>query len=393
MTAIRILGWILVATPIVLFVYAYLVYPVLLRLYLKVRPGKPLPAAPLEDVPTISITIPAYNEERSIGDTIERLLALPYPQEKRQILIVSDASTDRTDEIVRSYAAQGVELLRMPSRTGKTAAENAAAKFLRGDIVVNMDATIHLLPDSIPNLVRVFADPTIGVASGRDRSVSTVDRDAVKAESGYVGYEMWLRDLETACGTIVGASGCFYAIRRPLVQELFPGALSRDFASPLIACENGYRSVSVPDAYCLVPRARSLDSEFNRKVRTMARGLDTLFYKRHLLSFRRYGRFAFMLWSHKLARWLVFLLLPGLPVGLGFLTAAGAEWARVALAVFLAATAVGLLGWRWPGKGEAPRILTIPAFIVASCVAGVIAWGKLIRHEENPIWEPTRRTA
>ena len=126
MTALRILGWILVVTPIALFVYAYLLYPALLRLYLLVRPGRRLPSAPLEDVPTISITIPAYNEERSIGDTIDRLLALPYPAEKRQILIVSDASTDRTDEIVRSYADRGVELLRMPSRTGKTAAENAA---------------------------------------------------------------------------------------------------------------------------------------------------------------------------------------------------------------------------------------------------------------------------
>lgn len=392
MTGIRIVAWVLIALPIALFLYAYLLYPILLRLYLAIRPARKLPDTPPADLPTISITIPAYNEERTIGATIERLLTLPYPLERRQILIVSDASTDRTDEIVRGYSDRGVELLRMPERSGKTKAENAAAAYLRGEIVVNMDASIHLLPDSIPNLVRVFADQTIGVASGRDRSVASVAEDSVRAESGYVGYEMWLRTLETGCGGIVGASGCFYAIRRPLVEELFPGALSRDFASPLIAREHGFRSVSVDDAFCVVPRARSLESEFKRKVRTMARGLDTLSYKSHLLNPVRYGRFALMLISHKLIRWLVFLTLPGLPVGLALL-APQFGWARVLLALGLAGAVLGLLGWHWPGKGAPPRFLAMPAFILASCVAGVIAWGKLLRHEENPIWEPTRRAA
>ena len=158
------------------------------------------------------------------------------------------------------------------------------------------------------------------------------------------------------------------------------------------AREHGFRSVSVDDAFCVVPRARSLESEFKRKVRTMARGLDTLFYKSHLLNPARYGRFAFMLISHKLVRWLVFLTLPGLPVGLALL-APQSPWAAVLLALVLAGAVLGLLGWHWPGKGATPRLLATPAFILASCVAGVIAWGKLIRHEENPIWEPTRRAA
>ena len=271
-TTLDVIGFVLVLAPVVLFAYAYFGYPLLLRLVSRFRPDRSIPGA-VGDLPTISITIPAYNEERSIADTLERILAVEYPPERRQILIVSDASTDRTDEIVRSYADRGVELLRMPQRTGKTAAENAAAPLLRGDIVVNMDATIGLRPDSIVRLVRAFQDPTIGVASGRDVSVTVgadapagpVAHEGTSAESGYVGYEMGLRDLETRVGTIVGASGCFYAIRRELVQPLFPGALSRDFAAPLIAHEAGFRSVSVSDALCLVPRSRSLDAEFRRR--------------------------------------------------------------------------------------------------------------------------------
>jgi cellulose synthase/poly-beta-1,6-N-acetylglucosamine synthase-like glycosyltransferase len=390
-TTLDVIGFVLVLAPLLLFVYAYFGYPLLLRLVSRFRPDRSIPADAGE-LPTISVTIPAYNEERSIADTLERILAVEYPPERRQILIVSDASTDRTDEIVRGYADRGVELLRMPQRTGKTAAENAASALLRGAIVINMDATIGLRPDSIIRLVRAFQDPTIGVASGRDVSVGAADQEMNSAESGYVGYEMGLRDLETRVGTIVGASGCFYAIRRELVQPLFPGALSRDFAAPLIAHEAGFRSVSVSDALCLVPRTKSLDAEFRRKVRTMARGLDTLEHKAHLLNPLRHGVFAWMLISHKLCRWLVFLLLPGLPVGLALLVGDVplADWALGLIGV---GAALGLLGWKWPFPGRPPRILALGGFALASCVAGFIAWTKLFRNERNPIWEPTRRTA
>lgn len=386
-----VIGFALVLAPVLLFLYAYIGYPLLLRLVARFRTHHTIPAT-IGELPTISITIPCYNEERSIADTLDRILAVDYPADRRQILIVSDASTDRTDEIVRSYADRGVELLRMPRRTGKTAAENAAARLLRGDIVINMDATIGLRPDSIQRLVRAFQDPTIGVASGRDVSVAVAEQEDNAAESGYVGYEMGLRDLETTVGTIVGASGCFYAIRRELVQPLFPAALSRDFAAPLIAHEAGYRSVSVSDALCLVPRTKSLEAEYRRKIRTMARGLDTLEHKAHLLNPFRHGVFAWMLISHKLCRWLVFLLLPGLPIGLALLVndVPLADWA---LGLVCVGVAIGFVGWKWPFTRKPPGLVRFAGFGLASCVAGFIAWIKLFRNERNPIWEPTRRTA
>src|SRR5207245_7635393 len=120
----------------------------------------------------------------------------------------------------------------------------------------------------------------------------------------YVGYELWVRDLETSLSGIVGASGCLYAIRRQLQMHTMPDGLSRDFGSALVAREHGYRAVSVPAAVCYVPRSNSLRREYRRKVRTMARGLRTLWHKRSLLSPRRHGVFAWMLWSHKVCRWL-----------------------------------------------------------------------------------------
>src|SRR2546430_10907638 len=115
---------------------------------------------------------------------------------------------------------------------------------------------------------------------------------------------MRVRDLETQLDGIVGASGCLYAIRKDLHVRFMPEHLSRDFGAALVAREQGYRAVSVPAAVCYVPRSMSFRREYRRKVRTMARGLRTLWYKRTLLNPRSHGLFAWMLWSHKLCRWL-----------------------------------------------------------------------------------------
>ena len=170
---------------------------------------------------------------------------------------------------------------------------------------------------------------------------------------------------------------------------LFPAALSRDFAAALIATERGYRAVSVHDAVCLVPRTQSLRAEYRRKVRTMARGLETLWYKRHLLSVKR-PLFGFALLSHKLIRWVVFLVAPLGPIGL-MLLAPDLLWARWALAagllgLLMAGTALALPEGRKP-----PWPLAVAGFVAISLVAGFFAWIKVLRGELNPTWEPTRR--
>lgn len=383
------LALVLILVPIALFAYAYIGYPLILAVVARLKP-KPKRFGDPPEWPRISIAIPAYNEAASIGATLESLLALDYPPDRRQILVVSDCSRDGTDEIVLRYADRGVELLTLPSRGGKTAAENAAFTRLGGEIIVNTDATIRILPGSLKPLIRVFQDPGIGAASGRDVSVGDVRAEVNQGESGYVGYEMWVRSLETRVGSIVGASGCFYAIRRTIVNPAFPEALSRDFASPLRARLLGFRTVSVDDAVCLVPRTTSLRSEYRRKIRTMARGLETLWYKRALLNPVRYGSFALMLFSHKLCRWLVHLTLPGLLVGLSLLSPHSLVAALLVLTIALV-MGLGVVGMRWPDGRKAPAPIAVSGFILAVNAAALRAWGKALRGERNPIWEPTRR--
>jgi cellulose synthase/poly-beta-1,6-N-acetylglucosamine synthase-like glycosyltransferase len=371
--------------------YSYLGYPALLRLLGSTRHAAPTGPPPSSDLPVVSIVIPVYNEAALIAETLEAILCLDYPADRRQILVVSDASTDGTDDVVARFAARGVELLRQSHRAGKTAAENAARSRLRGDVVVNTDASVHIHPAALKALVAALADPTVGVASGRDVSVDRRDGAANRGERTYVGYEMWVRDLETGLGGIVGASGCLYAIRADLHREFVPENLSRDFAAALIARRHGLRAVSVPEAVCFVPRGASLRQEYRRKVRTMARGLRTLWHMRPLLNPCRYSAFAWMLASHKLCRWLVPWCLAGAASALALLAANGSRWATASLVAAGIVTLVALVGWTWPAARPLPRVVALPAYLVTGAIAALHAWVLALGGERTAVWEPTRR--
>jgi glycosyltransferase involved in cell wall biosynthesis len=383
------LSWILLALPAVLIVYAYAVYPAMLGL-LALR-GQRL-HEPTKELPHVSIVVPAYNEELQIGGALDALVAQDYPTEKRQILVLSDASTDRTDEIVAGYEGHGVELLRMPIRGGKTAAENASCALLRGSIVINTDASIRMHPLAVRRLVEAMADPTVGVASTRDVSVTSDVATANAAEAGYVGYEMRVRALETSTGGIVGASGSGYAIRTHLHRIPVRPDLSRDFSAALTARKHGYAAVSVDDALCYVPRTVALRAEYRRKVRTIVRGMETLLHNRRLLDPRAHGLFAWKLWSHKVSRWLVPpAALLGL-VGLGLLATVHAS-ARIGLLAILLISGVAASGALWPRSRAMPRLLSVLTFALSANVAVLHALVRVVRGHEDHLWEPTRRSA
>jgi cellulose synthase/poly-beta-1,6-N-acetylglucosamine synthase-like glycosyltransferase len=382
------LALILAAAPFVIALYAYVAYPLILWIVANVRPRSDSARA-FASWPSVTITVPVYNGVASIAATLEFLLASDYPREHLQILVVSDASTDGTDDVVGTFADRGVELLRLPERRGKTTAENAALAASRGEILVNIDSTILVPAESLRKLVSVFDDPTIGVASGRDVSVGDADNQGTRAESGYVGYEMWVRQLETRVGSIVGASGCFYGSRRQVHARALPAGLSWDFAAALIARKQGYRSVSVPAAVCIVPRSALIRTELRRKVRTMARGLSTLFYHRALMNPLQYGGFALMLISHKLLRWLPYLLGPIALVALCVL-AVESMIARVLLALVTAGFVAGIAGIRQRNSALA-RPLALAGFVVAVFSAGFLAWWEALRQTQMATWEPTPR--
>jgi hypothetical protein len=208
-------------------------------------------------------------------------------------------------------------------------------------------------------------------------------------ESGYTGYEMLVRKLETRAGSIVGASGCFYGIRRKIRGSPLAPGLSWDFASTLVAREQGYRSVSVSEAICVVPRTQELRYELRRKARTMARGISTLFEFRSLMNPFRYGGFALMLVSHKLLRWVPYLLAPVSLAALGILATQS-----TAAALLFGVTACGLvaggLSIRY-ARSISLRPFALAGFVVAAFSAGWLAWFDAIRGARMATWDPTPR--
>lgn len=299
-----VLFWALVA----LVVYVYAGYPLFLALIHRLGGGRQVSHREIE--PYVTLIVSAFNEQAVIAEKIENCLLLDYPKEKLQVVIVSDASEDRTDEIVSGFAAQGVELLRMPERGGKTVGLNAAVARARGDIIVFSDANSMYRPDALRALVRNFADPDVGAAVGESGYVEP-GLESERTEGLYWRYETAIKRLESAIGSVVGGDGAIYATLKSLYIPMEADALS-DFVNPLQVVRSGRRCIYESDARSYERAAGTFEKEFRRKVRIINRGWRALFRMRGLLNPFRYGMFSFALISHKLLRWLVPFYLLGI---------------------------------------------------------------------------------
>ena len=289
--------WLLAA----LAAYVYVGYPIFLVLLRFVRGPKPVARG--DSAPGVTLIISAYNEREVIGSKLENSLTLDYPVGRLEILVVSDASDDGTDDVVRGFEERGVRLLRMTERGGKTVGLNAAAETATGEVLVFSDANAMYEPGAVWALVRNFADPTVGVVVGESTYSDSVS-DAEKSESAYWKYEASIKRLETQLGSTVGGDGAIYALRKEYYRPMSADALS-DFVNPLQVVEQGLRCIYEPAAVSVEEAAGSFEKEFRRKVRIVNRAWRAMMSMKRLLNPFRYGLFAWELMSHKVLRWLV----------------------------------------------------------------------------------------
>ena len=286
---------------IALLAYVYVGYPLFLRAVVRVRGARPIRRADV--TPRLSLVISAYNEAAVIERKIRNALSLVYPRDAIEIVVISDASDDGTDAIVERYGDRGVKLERQPERRGKTAGLNRVVPTLAGEIVVFSDANAIYQSDALLKLVRNFADSTVGCVTGEARYL-TGDRSAADlGERVYWDYEIQVKRLETALGSMVGGDGAIYAIRRSLWRSLPENAIN-DFLNPLQIVEAGWRAVYEPDAVCYEETAGGMRTEYRRRVRIVSRSWRAVFQARGVLNPRRVGLFTWSLVSHKMLRWL-----------------------------------------------------------------------------------------
>jgi cellulose synthase/poly-beta-1,6-N-acetylglucosamine synthase-like glycosyltransferase len=342
----------------------YLVYPLSLRLPALVRRRHTIG----DETPFVTLVISAYNESAVIGEKLDNALALDYPADRLEVLVISDASDDGTDAIVAEYADRGVVLRRQEPRGGKSLGLTKFVPRARGEILVFSDANSLYAPDALRKLVRHLQDPTVGFVAGHQRYLAA-EGAAGASESLYWRYETWVKRLESRAGSVVGGDGAIMAIRAGLFEPLREDDIN-DFLLPLRIVARGYRGVFDPEAVCYGRTADSFRGEFRRKVRIVNRSFRALFRVPQVLNPFRVGVFAFQVLFHKLLRWFVpfFLLaLAAAHVGLAIADDGLFRWALPVHAAFYGLAALHAVPFarRW-------RLVYVPYyFCVVNAAAGL----------------------
>ena len=368
--------------------YTYVGYPLLLMLVSRLR-GRAVRVA--EWTPHVTAIITAYNEERDLAAKLENTLALDYPKERLEIIVASDCSSDRTDEIARSFAARGVRLHRQPERLGKTAAQNAAVELARGEIILFSDATTLYQPDVLRVMVGNFADPTVGCVAGRLIYVDPGQSGVGRGARSYWDYEVLLKRYESRVCSLIGVSGCLYAVRRSAYVPLYNEACS-DFIIATKMVEQGLRTIYEPAAVCTEETNDRTHKELRMRVRVITQTYTDLWRHRAMMNPLRSGFYAVQLFSHKVMRYLVPVFLLALLAASAALAPRSAFYA-LTLAAQLVCYAAAAAGWLLERAGRRAGPLAFPQYFVLANLAALLAFYKFLRGERYARWEPIREPA
>jgi cellulose synthase/poly-beta-1,6-N-acetylglucosamine synthase-like glycosyltransferase len=367
-----------------LLTYVYVLYPALVTAF-AARYGRPVRRG--DALPTVTIIVAVYNEEKCIRAKLDNLAELNYPRELLDVIVASDASSDSTEAIASSYDRLLVRVLHVEGRQGKTACQNAAASSARGEVLIFTDATTRLDTDAVRRLVENFADAAVGCVAGRLAYVTDTENLTGSGGRAYWDYEVRLRAGESLLGSLVGVSGCLYAVRRSAYRHIHPHLIS-DFVIAMRMREQGLRTILAPDAVCFEATLERGHQELAMRTRVAARSINALVAEWRFLNPVRYSLFAWQLWSHKVLRYATPLL---------WLTAIGANIALAGQTPYLvlllaqfALIAAGAIGFLLQQRGYKLGLLTRPYYFLLTNVASLIATLRYLQGERMVTWTPIR---
>lgn len=378
-SVLQILFWFSALTV----VYTYIGYPLVITALARLV-KRPVHVAPI--VPSVSMVIPAYNEARVIAQKLENSLALDYPSDKLEILVISDGSTDETNQIVARYADKGVRLLFEPARRGKIAALNRAVPFTSGDIVVFSDANAMLAPTALRYLVRNFADQRVACVGGEkrvggDRSISA------RGESAYWRYESHLKRCDSAVGSAMGVAGELFAVRRECYTHVEEDSLIEDFVLSLRLVQAGWRVVFEPQAVAWEQSSPSLTGEWQRRTRIAAGGFQAMVRLKGMLN-PSLGLSVFQYLSHRVIRWLApFFMIAVLVTSIALWSFPLYRWILVAQALFYLAALAGYLLVR---MGIYWRPLQMVFYFCFTNVAALAGFYRYVTRSQPVTWKKAR---
>ncbi len=294
--SLGVLAW----TALSAILYAYLGYPIIARWLFAPISSMP-PTSIAASPPSLTVLVPARNEVAVIGDRLANLLAQDYAADRLDVLVISDASDDGTDEVVSAFKDPRIRLIRQPTRQGKTAAINRGAPSARGEILVQTDANVSFAPGTLLALARAFDDPSVGLVLGEVKFVNQEHPEVAGGEGLYWRWETWVKRIEAERGLLAVANGGIYALRKSLWQPL-PAAIAGDAAEPLLVARAGFRVAVAARAVALERASDTLAEEFRRKTRIIAQQVACA---RFIGLTKLPPRILFAYVSHKLMRYAV----------------------------------------------------------------------------------------
>ena len=350
--------------------------------------GRKMPEyAPLGEWPEASLIIAAHNEEAVLRAKLENALAMDYPAERLDIIVVSDASNDGTDHIAAEFAERGVRLHRQEARGGKTEAQNAGVRLARGQFVAFSDANSMYAPNALKRLLAPFADERIGCVCGELQYANPDEQGAGKGEGLYWRYEQFLKRRESLLSSALGANGAIYALRRELFVEL-RGDIISDFVAPLGAWRRGFRIAYEPTAVATEYSSVRFGDEFRRRRRIVSRSLYGLWTEAGVLNPFAHFFFAFQMFSHKLLRWLV-------PVWLVVVLAVNIPLATdgyygLLLALQVAFYGLAALGLLLPERLGRCWLFYVPAYFTATNWGTLLGLLSFLTGRRHRVWQPAR---
>ena len=362
-------------------IYTYAGYPVLLYVMTRIRS---LPVAKdLEYLPPVSFLIVAHNEEKVIARKLQNCLAFDYPTDRLRIVVASDGSTDDTNDIVRAFQERGVELFAFPKRMGKAHTLNQAMSLCRADIVVLSDARQMFAASAVRELVANFADHSVGAVTGDLQFEPSLQNRNGEQVGIYWRYEKWIRLLQTQRDSTTVVTGAIYAIRKELFRSIPETIIADDLAVPMNVVTQNYRVIFDPSAKAYDRYSRTLNEEFQRRVRTIAGSYQYVLQTPKVLS-PKTNRIWFDFLSHKACRIVApFALCALLAANMGLQTLPY----RVTLALQMLFYGAAAMGAMLASTGRAPKVLSAPYTFVMLNLAAAVALFRLLAGSQTNLWE------
>lgn len=377
---LKVIFW----SSLTIIIFVTLVYPVMIYiLSLFIRKQEVL----WNGEPTVSLIIAAYNEESVIKEKLENSLKLDYPNEKLEIIVASDGSIDRTNEIVASFGDKGVKLYKY-DRMGKTGIQNETVKKAKGEILVFSDANGMYKEDAIKKIIRNFEKDKIGCVCGQliyeDEDVSA----AGVTESAYWDYEKSLKTAESKLSSLIGANGSIYAIRKNDYIEL-DNSLISDLVEPLEIVKKGKKVKYEPDAISIEKSSSSMNMEFTRKVRILTRSIKGILHMRSLFNPFKFGLFSVQLFVHKMLRYLMPIFLMLCSLSIIFLTHEILYFLLFTLLITLLVFAI--IAKFTENTANNNKFFSLIYYYLIVHYALFLAWGKVLKKEKMTIWTTDRK--